>query len=62
MIDHKTIGNESNEWKIQINMYVNIISSKDTSEIRTIYVQRNNEEIRQGDKTDDIIKRLLNSF
>ena len=62
MIDHKTIGNESNEWKIQINMHVNIISSKDTSEIRTIYVQSNNEEIRQGDKTDDFIKRLLNSF
>ena len=43
-------------------MHVNIISSKDTGEIRTIYVWCDNEEIRQGEETDDIIKRLLNSF
>ena len=30
--DHKAIRNESNEWKIQINMHVNFISSKDTGE------------------------------
>ena len=28
--DHKAIRNESNEWKIQINMHVNFISSKNT--------------------------------
>ena len=33
--DHKNIGNESNEWKIQLNMSVNFISSNDTGEIRT---------------------------
>ena len=27
--------NESNEWKIQLNMGVNFISSNDTGEIRT---------------------------
>ena len=48
--DHKTIRNESNEWKIQINMHVNFI------------MKNNNEEIRSGNETDDIIKRLINSF
>ena len=28
--DHKAIRNKSNEWKIQINMHVNFISSKNT--------------------------------
>ena len=31
--DHKAIRNESNEWKIQLNM--KFISSNDTGEIRT---------------------------
>ena len=31
--DHKNIRNESNEWKIQLNMGVNFISSKDAGEI-----------------------------
>ena len=44
--DHKTIRNESSEWKIQINMHVNFISSKGTGEIRTIYVWSENEKIR----------------
>ena len=60
--DHKAIGNESKEWKIQINMHVNFVSSNDTGEIRTIFVWSDNEEIRSGNETDDIIKGLLNSF
>ena len=60
--DHRAIRNESNEWKIQINMHVNFISSKDTGEIRTIYVWSDNEEIRSGNETDDIIKGLLDSL
>ena len=32
---HKNIRNEFNEWKIQLNMSVNFISSNDTGEIRT---------------------------
>ena len=31
--DRKAIINESNEWKIQLNMSVNFISSNDTGEI-----------------------------
>ena len=60
--DHKTNENNSNEWKIQINMHVNFVSSNDTGEIRTIFVWSDNEEIRLGNETDDIIKGLLNSF
>ena len=60
--DHKTNENNSNEWKIQINMHVNFVSSNDTGEIRTIFVWSDNEEIRLGNETDDIIKRLINSF
>ena len=60
--DHKSIGNESNEWKIQINMHVNFISYKDTGEIRSIYVWSDNEEIRSSNETDDIIKELFKFF
>ena len=60
--DHKTNENNSNEWKIQINMHVNFVSSNDNGENRTIFVWSDNEEIRLGNKTDDIIKRLINSF
>ena len=42
-------------------MYVNLISSKDTEEIHTIYLRSDKEEIRTGNKTDDIIEGLLNS-
>ena len=52
--DHKAIENNSNKWKIQINMYVNFVSSN--GENRTIFVWSNNEEISLGNETDDIIK------
>ena len=57
-----TNNNKSNEWKIQINMHVNFISSKDTAEARTIYIWSDNEEIRLGNETDDIVKELFKSF
>ena len=60
--DHRAIRNESNEWKIQINMSVNFISSNDTGEIRTISVWSDNEEIRPGNETNSIDRRLLKSF
>ena len=59
--DHKAIETSSNEWKIQINMHINFVSSNDTGEIRTVFVWSDNEEIRLGNETDDIIKRLINS-
>ena len=60
--DHKAVRNESKEWKIQITMHVNFVSSKDTGETRTIFVRSDNEEISLENETDDIIKRLLYSF
>ena len=43
-------------------MCVNFISSKDTEEIRTIYVQSDNKNIMQANETDNIIEELFNSF
>ena len=60
--DHKAIRNESKEWKIQINMHVNFVSSNDNGENRTVFVWSDNEEIRLGNETDDIVKRLISSF
>ena len=60
--DHRAIENNSKEWKNQINMSVNFISSNDTGEIRTISVWSDNEEIRSGNETNSIIRRLLKSF
>ena len=42
-------------------MHINFVSSNDTGEIRTVFVWSDNEEIRLGNETDDIIKRLINS-
>ena len=43
-------------------MHVNFISSKDTGETRTIYVWSDNEKIRLGNETDNIIKELFKKF
>ena len=59
--EHKNNRDESNESKIQY-MGVNFISSNDTGEIRTFYVRSDNEEIRSGNETDEIITKLFKSF
>ena len=43
-------------------MHVNFVSSNNTGEICTIFVWSDNEEIRLGNETDDIIEGLINSF
>ena len=43
-------------------MHVNFVSYNDTGEIRTIFVQSDNEGITPGNETYEIIKGLLNSF
>ena len=60
--ENKTSENNSNEWKIQINIHLNFVSSSSTGEIPTIFVWSDNEEITLGNETDDIIKSLINSF
>ena len=59
--DHKAIKTSSNEWKIEINMHMNFVSSNNTGEICTVFVWSDNEEIRLGNETDDIVKRLIDS-
>ena len=60
--ENKATETSSNEWKNQINMHINFVSSNDTGEIRTVFVWSDNEEIRLGNETDDIVKRIINSF
>ena len=55
------IGKTSSEWKIQITMAINFISSKDFDETRTMYTKSNNVEIMVGSETNEIIKHLFQS-
>ena len=49
-------------WKIQINMHVNFISSRDTGEIRTYYIGSDNVSIMKGKTTNYIITESFDSF
>ena len=49
-------------WKIQINMHVNFISSRDTGETRIYYVWSDNVSIMQGENTNAIIREIFRSF
>ena len=53
VIDYKTQG----EWKIQLTMRINFISSKDSSETRTMHTISDNIEIMMVNKTSEIIKK-----
>ena len=52
----------SSEWKIQLTMAINFISSKDSDETLTMHTKSNNVEIMVGSETDEIIKDLFESF
>ena len=54
--------NDRVECKIQLNMGVNFISTNDTGEICTFYVRSDNEEIRSGNQTLDIITKFIKSI
>ena len=73
--DHKTRGlvryhsgnktwleKTSSEWKIQLTMTINFISSKDSDETRTMHAKSNNVEIMIDSEIDEIIKDFLESF
>ena len=49
-------------WKIQINMHVKFIFSRDTEETRILYVWSDNLSIMQAIDTDDIIRDIFRSF
>ena len=54
--------NES-EWKIQLIAEINFISLKPGSdEMRFMYKRSDNEEFRNSDDTDEVIKSLFKSF
>ena len=49
-------------WKIQINMHVNFISSRDTGETRIYYVWSNSVSIMQGENTNAIFREIFRAF
>ena len=59
------INNHQNkgEWKIQLTIDVNFISSKDDSnEIHTMHVKSNNVEFMLGSESDEIIENIFESL
>ena len=56
--DHKRLG----EWKIQLTISINFISSKDSSETHNTHTKGDNIEIIMGSKTNNIIKKLCKSL
>ena len=50
------------ECKINLNMGINFLSTNDTGEIRTFYVPSDNEEIRLGNETPEIITEVIKYF
>ena len=56
--DHKT----QNEWKIELTMQINFISSEDSDETRTMHTKSDNIEIMMGNETDEIIEKLFKSL
>ena len=50
------------EWKIQLIMWINFVSSLDTDELHIMYTRSNNVEIMNGIETDGIINDLFESF
>ena len=58
----KNFKTQFGEWKTQLSMSINFVSSNDTGETRVIHVWSDNEEIMMGQKTDDIINERFASF
>ena len=58
IIDLKTQG----EWKIELTMEINFMSSEDSNETRTIHTKSKNTKIMIGNETDEIIKVLFDSL
>ena len=56
--DHKT----RREWKIQLTMQINFISSKDSEETCTMHTKSHNIEIMIGNETDEIIEKNFESL
>ena len=59
VIDYET---QFEEWKIQLTMSINFISSKDSDETCNMHAKSDNIEIMMGSETDDIIDELIKSL
>ena len=57
--DHRIV---KRVWKIQINMHINFICSRDTGETRIYYVSSDNVSVMQGEDTNAIIREIFRSF
>ena len=59
IIEHKT----QSEWKIQLTMKINFISSKkDSDETCNMSTKSNNIEVMMGSETDEVIEDLFKSL
>ena len=58
VIDCKSPG----EWKIQLTMIINFISSKDSGKICALHTKSNNIESMMGNETDEIIEKSFESL
>ena len=57
--DHKN----QDEWKIQLSVAINLISSKpDSDETRIMHTKSDNIEIMIGSDTNEVLKNFLNLF
>ena len=56
--DHKT----QDQWKIQLTMKIDFISSKDCKETHTMHTTSDNIESLIGNETVEIIKELFESL
>ena len=50
------------EWKIQLTMALNFISSEDSDETRTMHAKSGNIEILIGNEINESIEQLFNSL
>ena len=56
------IEKTSSEWRIQVTMAINFVSSNDSDETRTMHTRSNNVEVMVGSETKEIIMKLFESF
>ena len=59
VIDYET---QFGEWKIQLTMSIDFISSKDSDETRNMNTKSDNIEIKMGSETNDIVEEVYESL
>ena len=59
VIDYET---KYGEWKIQLTMSINFISSKDSAKTRNMHTKSDNIETMMGSETDDVIDEIFESL